>query len=282
MGKHEEGEMPRCRRSPDQAPALARAVIFLVLVAAVTAQNATKGSGGGTKEAKAAPSFADGFAASLAMIILSELGDKTFFIAAIMAMKHSRYVIFVGALAALALMTVLSAAFGFLLPNLIPRTYTHWASVALFVFFGGKLIKEGLEMEGGKPSEELEEVENELSKQDKKCDQESGNADDEQSISLSSGVLWQSFILTFLAEWGDRSQIATIALAAYKDPYGVTVGGILGHALCTGLAVVGGRMLAASISERTVALAGGVLFLLFAAHGVYSAMLGTGLVGLVS
>lgn len=68
-------------------------------------------------------------------------------------------------------------------------------------------------MEGGKPSEELEEVENELSKQDKKCDQESGNADDEKSISLSSGVLWQSFILTFLAEWGDRSQIATIALA---------------------------------------------------------------------
>jgi len=266
------GEMLRCRRSPDQAPALARSVIFLVLVAAVTAQNATKGSGGGTKEAKAAPSFADGFAASLAMIILSELGDKTFFIAAIMAMKHSRYVIFVGALAALALMTVLSAAFGFLLPNLIPRTYTHWASVALFVFFGGKLIKEGLEMEGGKPSEELEEVENELSKQDKKCDQESGNADDEKSISLSSGILWQSFILTFLAEWGDRSQIATIALAAYKDPYGVTVGGILGHALCTGLAVVGGRMLAASISERTVALAGGVLFLLFAAHGVYSAM----------
>ena len=37
-------------------------------------QNATKGSGGGTKEAKAAPSFADGFAASIAMIILSELG----------------------------------------------------------------------------------------------------------------------------------------------------------------------------------------------------------------
>jgi putative Ca2+/H+ antiporter (TMEM165/GDT1 family) len=51
-----------------------------------------------------------------------------------------------------------TAAFGFLLPNLLPRTYTHWASVALFVFFGGKLIKEGLEMEGGKPSEELEEV----------------------------------------------------------------------------------------------------------------------------
>ena len=37
-----------------------------------------------------------------------------------------------------------------------------------------------------------------------------------------------------------------------------------------GLAVVGGRMLAASISEKTVALAGGILFLLFALHGIYT------------
>jgi putative Ca2+/H+ antiporter (TMEM165/GDT1 family) len=66
-----------------------------------------------------------------------------------MAMKHSRYVIFVGALSALALMTVLSAAFGFLLPNLLSRVYTHWASVILFAYFGGKLLKEGAEMEGG-------------------------------------------------------------------------------------------------------------------------------------
>lgn len=54
-----------------------------------------------------------------------------------------------------------------------------------------------------------------------------------------------SFTMTFLAEWGDRSQIATIAMATTKDMWGVTVGGILGHGLCTGMAVVGGRMLAA-------------------------------------
>jgi hypothetical protein len=122
----------------------------------------------------------------------------------------------------------------------------------------------------GKPSEELEEVENELSKVGKKSDPEGGEEESESRVSLSSGILWQSFILTFVAEWGDRSQIATIALAAQKDPYGVTAGGILGHAMCTGLAVVGGRMLAASISERTVALSGGVLFVLFALHGVYT------------
>ena len=34
----------------------------------------------------------------------------------------------------------------------------------------------------------------------------------------ATAILTQSFTLTFLAEWGDRSQIATIAMAAAKDP----------------------------------------------------------------
>lgn len=48
------------------------------------------------------------FIASFSVIIVSELGDKTFFIAAIMAMKHPRITIFSGAIFALGLMTVLS------------------------------------------------------------------------------------------------------------------------------------------------------------------------------
>jgi putative Ca2+/H+ antiporter (TMEM165/GDT1 family) len=68
---------------------------------------------------------------------------------------------------------------------------------------------------------------------------------------------------------GDRSQIATIALAAAKDPIGVTLGGILGHCICTGIAVIGGRLLASRISEKMVSYVGGAVFLLFAIHSVY-------------
>ena len=81
-------------------------------------------------------------------------------------------------------------------------------------------------------------------------------------------VFFQALTLTFVAEWGDRSQIATIALGSVKDVGGVILGGLLGHAFCTGLAVIGGRMLAAKISERTVAIVGGVGFLGFGIHAL--------------
>ena len=42
-------------------------------------------------ERKRSLGFIHGFVASVSVIIVSELGDKTFFIAAILAMKHSRY-----------------------------------------------------------------------------------------------------------------------------------------------------------------------------------------------
>lgn len=55
--------------------------------------------------------FVRAFVASLSVILVSELGDKTFFIAAIMAMRHSRLIVFLGAISALALMTILSGKF---------------------------------------------------------------------------------------------------------------------------------------------------------------------------
>ncbi len=82
--------------------------------------------------------------------------------------------------------------------------------------------------------------------------------------SQSTYIFSTVFTMTLLAEWGDRSQIATIALAASKDALGVTVGGIVGHCACTTMAVLGGRVLASSISERNVHIGGGVMFLLFA------------------
>jgi putative Ca2+/H+ antiporter (TMEM165/GDT1 family) len=173
---------------------------------------------------------------------------------------------------------------GFALPNLLPRKYTHFASAVLFAYFGLRLLKDAYEMEGGGPSEELQEVEEELINKKEgaaaaeadKQQEELENGDAPKDITpaqraRSEGfkIFWQALTLTFLAEWGDRSQIATIALAAAKDVFGVIIGGLAGHAFCTGLAVIGGRMLAARISEKTVAIVGGVLFMVFSIHSFF-------------
>lgn len=215
--------------------------------------------------------FTPAFLQSISMILVSEIGDKTFFIAAIMAMRHSRMLVFTAAIGALAVMTVLSAALGYALPALLSRNVTHMVSTGLFFVFGLRLLYDASQMDPKEPNDELAEVELTLAKKDE--DIEGGKAETpvspEKKKLLSalemciSPVFLQTFTLTFLAEWGDRSQIATIALASAKNPYGVTIGGILGHACCTGLAVLGGKLLATRISERMVALVGGILFLLF-------------------
>jgi putative Ca2+/H+ antiporter (TMEM165/GDT1 family) len=169
-------------------------------------------------------------------------------------------------------MTILSTFMGLVLPSVLPKKYTHILGGILFLYFGIKLITESRSMEANRVSEELEEVEEELLHEKKKdTDEEQGQKDSpSQTLKLNwYQVFLQSLSLTFLAEWGDRSQIATIALAAAKNPYGVTVGGCLGHCMCTGVAVMGGRMLAARISEKTVAFWGGCIFLIFGIHSLF-------------
>jgi putative Ca2+/H+ antiporter (TMEM165/GDT1 family) len=231
-------------------------------------------------------SFTSGFLQSVSMILVSELGDKTFFIAAILAMRHNRMVVFTSALGALAVMTVLSAAMGFALPSILPRRYTTVVSVILFLGFGFRLIKDayGMSDDNAGMHEEMEEAEAELAEVSitkSATDMEGGkarggkdhtknmNAIQKLMLIAFSPIFVQGFTMTFLAEWGDRSQIATIALAAAKNPFGVTVGGIIGHAFCTGLAVVGGKMIANKISEKVVTYIGGALFLVFAVHSIF-------------
>ncbi|CAG0923318.1 unnamed protein product [Notodromas monacha] len=79
----------------------------------------------------------------------------------------------------------------------------------------------------------------------------------------------QGFTMTLLAEWGDRSQISTVVLALTNNVWGVVTGGTLGHAMCTGVAVIGGRLLASKISVKTVTIIGGFVFLVFAVTSLF-------------
>ena len=153
----------------------------------------------------------------------------------------------------------------------ISKEITHYLAVGLFFFFGGRSLYESvIAWDGG--GDELAEVEAELADEDEKKGKKGKKGKKDATSFLLSPVLVETFVITFLAEWGDRSQIATIGLAASSDPVGVTIGGIAGHAVCTGAAVIGGRHMAEHISERAVAIAGGVLFCLFGAHSLVTGL----------
>ncbi|MFM2062752.1 MAG: hypothetical protein RLZZ507_2422 [Cyanobacteriota bacterium] len=194
------------------------------------------------------------FTAGLVLITISELGDKTFFIAVILSMQHSRRVVFAGVTAALAAMTVLSVIFGQLLSALTQgsKIYVHYAEIVLFIAFGLKLLYDAWKMPAKPDEEVIEEAREAVEKAEL----------DSQQKSLWS-ILLKSFVLTFIAEWGDRTQIATIALAASNNPIGVTLGAVLGHAICAAIAVIGGKLIAGKISEKQITFLGGFLFIIF-------------------
>ncbi|KAK4057292.1 GCR1-dependent translation factor 1 [Microbotryomycetes sp. JL221] len=275
------------------------------------------------------PTSLDGLGRAISVIIVSEIGDKTFLIAAILSMRHPRMTIFAGSIAALALMSLLSSLLGTIVPTLLPKRWTTAAAAVLFFVFGAKMLQEGLEMESGEKArermeEEMREVQKEVEEAEEEIagisstststsgiksqglpysvsDLEEGqqqssapllNQDEplstttrprRNSLSTSkdaalsgikegvknlahlffSPIFIQAFVLTFLAEWGDRSQITTIALAAAHNVWLVTFGTTLGHSLCTAMAVISGRWISQHISVKHVTLGGAVLFLLF-------------------
>lgn len=241
---------------------------------------------------------------SFTMILFSEIGDKTFIVAALMAMRHPRMVVFTSAFTAMIVMTVLSAVLGHALPTLIPKSVTNFLAAGLFLVFG---VKMGLEARNMSPDEgvsgEMKEVEMELEEKEYQQRRASrrrssaspyvlesglgarkarssttrlpsppdspsssssrGSSPSRQSflsnalvgmnnlLSLLLSPAWvQTFVMTFLGEWGDRSQIATVAMAAGQDYWWVVCGALGGHFICTAAAVIGGAAIAGRVSLR--------------------------------
>ncbi|KAG6601799.1 GDT1-like protein 4, partial [Cucurbita argyrosperma subsp. sororia] len=180
-----------------------------------------------------------------------------------MAMRHPRRLVLSGCLSALIVMTILSVLVGWAAPNLISRKWTHHVTTLLFLGFGLWSLWDAFN-DGGE-SEELAEVEARLDadlKANRKGSKDGNKVDDDDVkkqnrsflLQFLSPIYLKAFSITFFGEWGDKSQLATIGLAADEDPIGVVLGGILGQALCTTAAVLGGRSLASQISEKIVAL----------------------------
>jgi putative Ca2+/H+ antiporter (TMEM165/GDT1 family) len=188
------------------------------------------------------------------LILFSEIGDKTFFIAFLLSLQQPRGTVFAGTFGALAVMTVISVGLGRLLhvadealPFHSEVPWDDYAAVALLLFFGVRTLQEASE-----PKAEGEQADAEVAVAGMKVDG-------------AAALLLSTFLLVFAAEWGDKSFLATIALAAASDPAGVVAGAVVGHGTATAVAVAGGSLLGEYVSEKVVAYVGGSLFIVFAA-----------------
>ncbi len=186
------------------------------------------------------------FLISTGAVALAEIGDKTQLLSLVLAARYRKPVpIMLGVLAATLANHAGAGAIGAWLGALITPTVMQWALAVSFIVMGiWVLIPDKL---------------------------------DEREANVTRGhlgVFWATVLTFFLAEMGDKTQIATVALAArFHDFFGVVAGTTLGMMLANVPAILLGERFAHRLPTRAVHV---VAALLFIALGVLAIFRGTG------
>lgn len=179
------------------------------------------------------------FASVFVVVFIAELPDKTALAALVLATRHRALPVLLGACAALTIQSVVAVAAGQLVSLLPPRP-VHVLAGALFLLSAVLMWRRREE-----PAED-------------------GNGDaDRRGFWRST---WLAFVVVFVAEWGDLTQLATGALAArYESPFVVFAGATAALWSVTGLATaIGNRAGKLLDPEKTKKVAA----VLFAAVGI--------------
>lgn len=170
---------------------------------------------------------------SFMLVAASEMGDKTQLLAFVLASRFRKpWPVFWGIFVATLLNHALAAWVGETVAQFIPANYLRWGLAAIFIIFAFWILipdKEGDAREHGH---------------------------------------WGAFLTTvvsfFIAEMGDKTQLATVALAArYQDIVMVTIGTTLGMMVSNGLAVFFGDKITQRISMKWIRIFSCVLFIAF-------------------
>jgi len=178
------------------------------------------------------------FVASLAFVVLAEMGDKTQLLAMAFATRFRASVVLWGVFAATALNHLLAVAVGNYLTKFIPMQHIQLAAAASFILFGLWTIR-GDKLEG----------------EDKK---------------FSFSPFWTVAIAFFFAEMGDKTQLATVALAAkFQTVFPVWLGTNTGMIIADAFGIVVGILLGRRIPERFVKWGSALVFVGFGVFGIH-------------
>jgi putative Ca2+/H+ antiporter (TMEM165/GDT1 family) len=185
---------------------------------------------------------------STGVVALAEIGDKTQLLAFILAARFKKPVpIIFGILCATLINHGLAGALGAWITSVVSPEAMRWALGLSFIAMAiWTLIPDKIEEE-------------------------------ETQVAKQLGVFGATFVTFFLAEMGDKTQIATIALAAhYAAPLTVVAGTTLGMLIADVPAVFVGNKFAAKIPMKLVhSIAAGIfalmgLLTLFKAEKLFS------------
>lgn len=134
------------------------------------------------------------FVSTFALIFVAELPDKTAFATLLLATRGNPWAIFVGVAAAFFIQSIVAVLFGSVFIHL-PQDWVHFAAGLLFLVFAYFMWRRD---EPGMKKKESQDV----------------DARAKGQITGFGKTVWTSFLLIFIAEWGDLTQLATASLVA--------------------------------------------------------------------
>ena len=189
-------------------------------------------------------------AAVFPVIFLGELPDKTMFASLVMATRGRPFAVWLGATAAFAVHVVIATTVGVLLIDILPHRAVELAVALTFFAGAGFALHDGIR--GGDDPEQ---------------------ADLPQATLRRRRTAITTFVLIFLAEWGDLTQVLTINLAArYHSPWSVGTGALLGLAAVAGIAVAGGQGLLRYVNVSVVRVITAIVLIILGCYAGWAAL----------
>jgi len=184
------------------------------------------------------------FLVSAGWVVLAEMGDKTQLLAMAFATKFPAWKVLVGVFIATVLNHALAVALGSYITSF--SGLSSWISAAAylsFLFFGLWTIR-GEELEG------------------------------EENRKTRYGIIATVAIAFFIAELGDKTQLATIALAAQypQNSIQVLMGTTTGMLIADAIGIIIGVVLHKQLPERMVKYVASGAFILFGFVGGYNVL----------
>ena len=182
------------------------------------------------------------------IIVLGELPDKTMFASLVMSTQGKPRLVWLGAAGAFVVHVVIATTIGVVLFHLLPHRVLDAIVAIMFLAGAGLALREA-----------------------RKAEEESSLV--QREAASDRRVVTTAFIVIFLAEWGDLTQILTANLAAhYHSPLSVGLGAVLGLWAVAAIAVIGGQGLLRFINIRTLRLVTAVVLLGLAAWAGWEAI----------